>query len=57
MGGTGVCAKSLNTWGRTPDFIRPDLSLPLCDGEETLSPTSEGLWEVKYEKLPEISKI
>lgn len=32
----GAHAKSLNTRGHSPDFIRADLSTPLCDRKETL---------------------
>lgn len=50
----GAHAKSLNTRGHTPDFIRPDLSTLLCDRKETLQsvssmPILDGLWRVKYE--------
>lgn len=61
----GAHAKSLNTRGHTPDFIRPDLSTPLCDRKEILQSVFSPLHKMAYgdsnmrhaEKLLEISEI
>lgn len=62
----GAHAKSLNTRGHTPDFIRPDLSRPLCDRKGTLqsvfplypSYMAYGESNMRHaEKLLEISEI